>query len=497
MNKQSAETSVYDFCIVGLGIGGLNALFVATQYLPKGSSILLIDKHPRVGGMWNESYDHVRLHQPHQMFTVGDLEWEWDRPPEYLATGVEVQAHLESCLRRLERDYSVTKLFEHSYESADEIGDLVKITAKDQSSNQTISLKAKKAILTLGWGIPQIKAKAVTSEHVISTSPVEFVKDDTDPSTPVYIIGGGKTGTDTAQFILQKYPDRKVTLIDGVGNRFGDRDMLFPTGLGRFWRGKLVGKISADIIMRLDGKNFESVFDYFRSNYTVGLRDDGEQYFFSILSRAEAQFLNKNLNQIIPNYFDDVIDVHGSPVVSFRDGDKLPIKHGAIILNSTGHLLRGDTSYQSFVSKGGRIARVNPRSSIYFLSTTSSYFLAHLLMQDKLRRLPLYEVDLTALFKRDRKTFFLVSLTQSFLNMLTMMENVDMEVFGKCGVDLNRWYPMSRRLLSFASLKMNQKRYMAHCREVLSIVEQELGIECRPLIESKKFQGLAEPLDAA
>jgi cation diffusion facilitator CzcD-associated flavoprotein CzcO len=89
-----AANDTCDLCIIGAGIAGLNALFAATQYLPATARVILVDRNPTCGGWWTQTYDYVRLHQPHQMFTVGDLEWLWDKPREYLATGSEVLWHL-------------------------------------------------------------------------------------------------------------------------------------------------------------------------------------------------------------------------------------------------------------------------------------------------------------------------------------------------------------------------------------------------------------------
>ena len=234
---RASEQGKFDLCIVGLGIGGLNALYVAVQHLPKGSKIALVDRHPDVGGMWNESYDHVRLHQPHQMFTVGDLNWEWDKPPDYLATGQEVQAHLASCLRRLEKDFVVEKFFRHDCLDCVDEGDCARVTVRRLKGQKKFDLIADRAILTTGWGIPKIEPMELSSRKVVSSSAARIMEDDADPNAPVYVVGGGKTGTDTAQFLLEQNPNRKVTLINGLGNVFGNRDLLFPMGLGRFWKG--------------------------------------------------------------------------------------------------------------------------------------------------------------------------------------------------------------------------------------------------------------------
>lgn len=95
----NAETAFYDLVVVGAGIAGLNALYAAVQYLPKNARVLLIDQKAGAGGMWNTAYDYVRLHQPHPMFTVGDMKWAWNKPRDYLAKRDEVRDHLASSVQ--------------------------------------------------------------------------------------------------------------------------------------------------------------------------------------------------------------------------------------------------------------------------------------------------------------------------------------------------------------------------------------------------------------
>ena len=90
-----------DLCIVGAGVAGLNALFVACAYLTKRHRVILIEKNPSIGGMWTETYDYVRLHQPHPMFTAGNIPWTIDKDRSHLATKSEVLAHFEHCLETL------------------------------------------------------------------------------------------------------------------------------------------------------------------------------------------------------------------------------------------------------------------------------------------------------------------------------------------------------------------------------------------------------------
>ena len=64
-----------DVCVVGGGLAGLNALFVASRHLSRDQKVILVDRRERVGGMWVDTYPYVRLHQPHPMFTAGNIKW--------------------------------------------------------------------------------------------------------------------------------------------------------------------------------------------------------------------------------------------------------------------------------------------------------------------------------------------------------------------------------------------------------------------------------------
>jgi flavin-dependent dehydrogenase len=47
----SSEIETYELVVVGAGIAGLNALSAASEYLPKGARVLLVDQKDAPGGM--------------------------------------------------------------------------------------------------------------------------------------------------------------------------------------------------------------------------------------------------------------------------------------------------------------------------------------------------------------------------------------------------------------------------------------------------------------
>ncbi|MFP3940104.1 MAG: NAD(P)-binding protein [Thermoanaerobaculia bacterium] len=123
-------TEKCEVCIVGAGISGLNALFVASRYLSRDQKVVLVDRRSRAGGMWIDTYDYVRLHQPHPFFTAGRIEWTLGKEREHLANKDEVLGHLRHCLEEIKRRVRVTELFGYEFENAEEVGGMVRITCR-------------------------------------------------------------------------------------------------------------------------------------------------------------------------------------------------------------------------------------------------------------------------------------------------------------------------------------------------------------------------------
>lgn len=474
-------------CIVGAGLSGLNALFAAAQYLPRGARVVLVDRRGAPGGMWADCYDFVRLHQPHRMFTVGDLPWRPNRPGGYLATGQEVLGHLADCLDRLRGGVEVIDRFGHEYLSHSETetqeGPQVRVSLRRVGGGAIERIEAERLIVAAGWDIPKARLLEVSSRRVRSVTPETLAGAvaETDPATPVIIVGGGKTGMDTAHWLITRDPGRKITLVNGTGTTFASRDLLFPTGARRWLGGVMVSALSADVTRRFDGRNAGAVFDHFQRAYGIDPVGKAGQYFFSMLSEAEAGTIARGLGTVIRGHLADVADTGTGPEMVLRDGARHPVPPGSLLVNCTGYLLRHDRPYAPYLSPGGRVLTVTSRSSVYFLSSTAAYFLTHMLYLGRLAALPLYELDVERLFRIDRKLFFATCLTHAFHNMLVVMESAPLSVFARCGLDLNRWYPLPRRLAALARLKASQAGHRTHCRAALDRVRADHGIRCGPL----------------
>lgn len=476
-----------ELCIIGTGIAGLNALFVAAQYCHPRSRIVVIDRNGSPGGMWTTAYDHARLHQPHPHFTVGNMAWNWTRPSDYLATAREVEAHLASCYRTLRERLNVAERFGHNVARCHEVetpaGAFVQVEYHaNERPGQRRLLRARRVIRAIGFDVPAIEPLALSSAQVRSSVPQDLAREGAlDETAPVYIVGGGKTALDTAHALLSRMPGRRVTIVKGDGMLFADRDQLAPRGVRRWWQGRPLGATLCAMALHFDGKNEDSVFDRLRRSVGIGLGGAEEGFLFGMLSRAERDFVARGLDGQIDDYLDDVRDGPETPELHLRRGGRVPVARGSIFVNCTGHLLRGSHRYAPYVSAAGAILSVGPRSMVHFQSSMSAFLLAHLFLSGRLAEAGLYELDAEALRRLNGRAYHCAAATLSVLNLLLAARVLRASAWRNCLIDLDRHFPLPRRLPFMLHLLRHAGEYAAHCQWALDRVRLAYGVRCGPL----------------
>ncbi|RAI00664.1 potassium transporter [Acuticoccus sediminis] len=488
VSNGTVEVETCDLCIIGAGIAGLNALFVAAQYLASTDKVILIDRKGGPGGMWTEIYDYARLHQPHPAFTVGDMSWGWSRPAHYLSTGAEVAAHLAACFTQLRDKVNLVDYFAHTATRCDEVsvGEgrtavRVEIHPNDAPERRRI-ITAKKVIRAIGFDIPALEPLPLQSNYVLSTTPQRLSADGVfDTRAPVYIVGGGKTGMDTAHALVERTPRRRITLLNGNGTVFANRDILAPAGMRTWWRGRLFTSIFRDLAMRFDGTNADDVFDHFRTTSSVSLDPSDKQFFFGILSEAEVDELDWGLDQIVNDYLEDVVDGDRGTMAVLRGGGRLPVVPGSIFVNCTGHMLRHNHPYEPYLSERGAVLSITPRSMTHFLTSMAGYLLSHLFLSDTLKDAELYALDGEALRRQGGHIYQTSLFSLTFLNTIIAHEALPFRAMNRCGLDFDRIYPLHRRVPAMIDVKRNGSRYVKHCRTSLDRVRDTYGVQCGPL----------------
>ncbi len=482
VSKLAVQTC--EVCIIGAGVAGLNALFAAAQYLQPTDKVILIDRNEEAGGMWTQVYDFCRLHQPHPSFTVGNMNWNWSKPKEYLATGAEVKAHLQSCYETLRHSLDVEELFGYTVSDCEEIatrkGAIARVTLhpNDEAGESRI-VEARRVIKAYGYDVPQPEPMTFESSRVVSTTPQLMCDSaDLDDRAPVYVVGGGKTGMDTCLAVLDRLPKRPLRLINGNGSVFAERGKFFPRGARCWWDGHMVTRVFRDQAMLFDGTNEDEAFYHFRRNYTVGLAGAQEQFFFGILSEEERRDIAYGVDEIFNEYLVDVVDTPDGPEMVFRSGERRRVEPGSVFINCTGHLMRQEHPNEPYLSDHGAVLTITPRSMVHFLSSAAAYFLTHLMFLEKLRDLPLYAFDGETMAAKNNHVYHTSLISLSFMNMVTMMQVLPFAIVDGCGLDIDRLYPLPRRALLLVDVKLRGRRYVSHCRKALDRVSERFGVHC-------------------
>jgi cation diffusion facilitator CzcD-associated flavoprotein CzcO len=472
-----------DVCIVGAGLAGLNALFVASRYLSHEQKVILIERRQRVGGMWVDTYPYVRLHQPHPMFTAGNIEWALGKHRSYLATKGEVLDHFEHCLRVIKQRVRVDEYFGWAMESDEETDADVRITCRS-SDGQLLVVEAKRLIKAYGFRIEPNDPLEVSSTRVQSVSPDycdmrggEMRASD----TPVWIIGGGKTAMDTAHALITEYPGREVNLVAGSGTFFTDRDRMLPSGAGRWWRGSTFGGFGMEVSRRFDGTNEAEVGNWYRATLGTWLTPETGNFLLGVLSESENDIIAAGLNDVIMDHAVDVVDRNGMTEMVFRSGATKTVQPGSWIVNCTGYLMQQDHPYEPYVSPSGKVMSIQVRSATLHLTSYMGYFLTHLMFLGKINEIPLYELDGQDLRTKCRAAgpYTLITLVQYNLSLIS--DRVPGKVFADCGLDFDRWFPLPRRVLSLARFALTHHREREHWRRTLDTVRERFDVRCGPL----------------
>ncbi|HEY7053973.1 MAG TPA: FAD-dependent oxidoreductase [Mycobacterium sp.] len=476
-----------DVCIVGAGIAGLNALFVAGRYLSGDQKIVLIDRRARVGGMWVDTYPYVRLHQPHPVFTAGNIEWTLGKDRSHLATKGEVLDHFEHCLNVIKQQVHVEEFFGWEFESEEEVDGIVRATCRSVDGEPLV-VETKRLIKAYGIAVTPNDPLEIASARVHSVSP-DYCDirsgEMRDSDTPVWIIGGGKTAMDTAHTLITAYPGREVNLVAGRGTYFAARDRFFPSGARRWWGGTALSDVAGEMGRRFDGTNEAEVQQWFRSKYGTAVTPGAENYLLGVLSEAENKTISTGLNDIVMDYFTDAVDRNGATEMIFRSGSTKTVQRGSWIVNCTGYVgVDDEYPYEPYVSDSGAVVSINIRSAVLHLPAFMGYYLAHLLFLGKIKDLPLYELDWQDLRRKSPMAFpwTLFALVQHNLSLI--YDSVPSRVFSENGLDFDNWYPLPRRLPNLARFMLTHRRERERQRRVLDTVRERFDVRCGPLSRS-------------
>jgi hypothetical protein len=483
----SSNSSPYDVAVVGAGVAGLNALAAASKYLTKDHRVLLVDRRSRAGGMWVDTYPYVRLHQPHPFFTAADIKWTLGADRAYLATKNEVLDHFSHCVdvvkSRVELDeWLGTDLLSH--EAGEET---IRLACRSADGTARFA-ETKRLIKAPGLAVEPNQPLAVSSERVHSVSP-DFCDVRTgeiaESSSPVWVIGGGKTAMDTAHALINACPGREVNVLAGSGTFFACRDKLFPTGARRWWGGARGVPTFLEWSRRFDGTNERDTMDWYRATVGITPTDGARNFAFGLLSETEARTIRSGVTDMVSDHLIDAVDSSGGVELLLRSGATRQIESGSWLVNCTGYLF-GEQSrhrrYEPYVSADGNVGVISSRTAIALLPSFGGYYLGHLMMLGKLGELPLYELDGDELARQSREAWACAAVTMNLYNLGVIADNVPQAVLRQNGLNFDLWYPRHRYLLGAVQFARAYRREREHWRRALDRVQERFGVHCGPIV---------------
>jgi cation diffusion facilitator CzcD-associated flavoprotein CzcO len=472
-----------DVVIVGAGSAGLNALYVAARHLSRDQKVVLIDQRPRGGGMWVDTYPYVRLHQPYRLFTAGNIKWTLNRGRSYLATRNEVLDHFEHCLEVIRRQVRLDEYYGCTFTHEEETGGVVRVHCRN-SDGTPLVVEAKRLIKAYGYRVVPNDALESSSARVHSVSPDHCDLQESEmqaSDAPIWIVGGGKTGMDTAKALLAAYPGREVNLVAGTGRWFLSRERCYPTGASRWWRGKPTTAITGAAALRFDGTNEAEVDEWMRTRYGTWPAPRAGHFMFAIQSESETTRISQGLNQVVMDHLEDAVDRDGASELVLRSGATIRIPSDSWIVNCTGYVFHEGHPYEPYLSPGGGVLSIQPRSATFHIPSFMAYFMTHLLFLDRLRDAELYELDIVELRKKSTAALSLAMMSLAHHNVSVVADSVPMKAFLDFGVDLDRWYPLPRRGAHATRFMLQHRRDRPHHRRTLDVIRDRFDVRCGPL----------------
>lgn len=473
-----ASEAPFDLCIVGVGIAGLNALVVAGRLLPTGSRIAIVDRQPRVGGMWITTYPYVRLHQPHGQFTAGHLTWTLGAPRDHRASREEVLAHLDYCLAEVRKRHEVVEHFDCEYLDADESADgvVVRIRGRDGTA---VPLQATRLITAPGFNITPNDPLALSSQRVRSVSPDHCdmrTGEIAEDQAPVWVIGGGKTAMDTAHALLTAHPGREVRLVVGSGSSFFNRDRLMPTGARR-WTCMRATVLMERLAKRYDGTNEREVHRWFHERIGLALMPEPGGFLFGYLSREENETIRSGAADVIQDHLVDVRDTGDGVELVLRSGRVVAAAAGAWVVNCTGYFNHdAPPTTERLLSPGGRILSISSRTMLLHLTSYDGYFKTYAFLLDKLSGQPFFALDWEALRASSKQPMIYVLSALFMYNFSVLFRVLPPAAFTDFAQNADRHYPPPRQLIGVVRLFLASRRQARKNLASLQTVTRRQGV---------------------
>ena len=195
-----------DYLVIGAGAVGM--AFVDALLTDTDTQIVMVDRHHRPGGHWNEAYPFVRLHQPASYYGVNSRELGQGTKDSVglnkgmydLASGAEVLAYFDQVMQqRFLPSGRVRFLPMSQVVGAYEVESLL------TGSRQPVKVRRKVVDGThSGMRVPSTTPPRYAVAPGVRCVPVNDIARLSQPQAGYVVVGSGKTGIDACLWLLEQ-----------------------------------------------------------------------------------------------------------------------------------------------------------------------------------------------------------------------------------------------------------------------------------------------------
>jgi hypothetical protein len=203
---QQLET---DYLIVGSGAVGM--AFADTLLTESDAKIVIVDRHHKPGGHWNDAYSFVCLHQPSAIYGVNSKplgggtkdKTGLNKGLYELASGAEVSSYFDQVMRQQFIPSGRVQYFPMCvYTGNGEFYSLL--------SGEKYQVKVKKKTVDATYfqtSVPSTHTPNFNIAPGVKFAPLNALPDITSRPSGYVVIGGGKTGIDACLWLLENKVD--------------------------------------------------------------------------------------------------------------------------------------------------------------------------------------------------------------------------------------------------------------------------------------------------
>ncbi|MCS5637810.1 MAG: FAD/NAD(P)-binding protein [Myxococcota bacterium] len=229
-----------DYLVIG---GGAMGVAFADELLARDASahVIMVDKHARAGGPWNDAYSYVTLHQPAAFYGVNSENL--GPGGAALVSGTEVLAYYERVMEKIQGTGRL-RFFplcvsdgENRFRSLVEAGREYEVEVRRKIVDATY----------MHVEVPSIRPPLYGVDDGVSVVPPNALHSLDEPFPGYVVVGAGKTGIDAVLFLLGQGID--PDLIEWVMPNDAwliDRDALVPGKLAQVSLGPLQALAETD-----------------------------------------------------------------------------------------------------------------------------------------------------------------------------------------------------------------------------------------------------------